>query len=436
MLATTSPNGHKRAVIYARVSTKDQKEDGYGLDDQVKDCREYAERMGLEAVATLQEDISGTVPFAERPNGSKAIALLKAHEADAVLVHRGDRLSRDMIEGLIAGRLIIKLGKLHVADYGEVPSDDDIAFVIGQWKAQKDRKQIIKNLAGGRNRKAESGKVVGQGLPPFGYVFARDSKGKVSSLAEVPDDAGIVRMIFDWYTKDLLKARGIAQHLTELHITTPGERHGRFRKQGPGIWDNTSIWAILTDETYAGLWHYRKNIGKNGQGGMRPKSEQIAVNVPAIVDRATWQRAQAQIRENRLVSRRNAKYDYPLRGHVRCGCDAAMTGGHLKPRGRVYRYYFCQRVNRYYHGCQQRPCNAKRFPADDLERLTLDYIAGIIRNRDDFARLLREAQANELAQIEPKREALETVLEQIAQSEKGGGRGHHDPEENPTGRSG
>jgi len=45
---TFSPNGHKRAVLYARVSSDDSKKDGRNLASQLDMGREYSvDRSGL-----------------------------------------------------------------------------------------------------------------------------------------------------------------------------------------------------------------------------------------------------------------------------------------------------------------------------------------------------------------------------------------------------
>ena len=55
-----SPDEHKRAVLYARVSTDEQAEHGYSLQTQIEACQRYAESHGLSVVAMFKDDYTGT----------------------------------------------------------------------------------------------------------------------------------------------------------------------------------------------------------------------------------------------------------------------------------------------------------------------------------------------------------------------------------------
>ena len=50
----------KRAVIYGRVSTKEQEEKGFSLPSQLEACRKYAIDNDYEIVSEYSEDYSGT----------------------------------------------------------------------------------------------------------------------------------------------------------------------------------------------------------------------------------------------------------------------------------------------------------------------------------------------------------------------------------------
>ena len=44
-----------QAIIYCRVSTKEQAEKGYSLEGQEKDCRQFALNQGLNGVKVFVE---------------------------------------------------------------------------------------------------------------------------------------------------------------------------------------------------------------------------------------------------------------------------------------------------------------------------------------------------------------------------------------------
>jgi site-specific DNA recombinase len=93
-----------------------------------------------------------------------------------------------------------------------------------------------------------------------------------------------------------------------------------------------AVFRILTNPAYRGFYRYRHS-----------EHEQIFIPVPAIVDEAIWQSAQAQLVENGLYSRRNnQRHPYLLRGLIGCPrCGGNYTG--FVQHG--YRGYRCNRVH-------------------------------------------------------------------------------------------
>lgn len=89
----------KRAILYARVSTTDQKDKGYSIPSQFDAMRKYATREGLEIVAEFQDDYSGATPIEYRPEGSKAYKMLKDGGADMIIAYTIDRFVRPAEDG-------------------------------------------------------------------------------------------------------------------------------------------------------------------------------------------------------------------------------------------------------------------------------------------------------------------------------------------------
>ena len=83
-----------KAVIYARVSTKEQSEKGYGLDYQIEDCRQYAKHSGLDVIGVIQDDISGATRIEDRAGGRKLLDFVEDGRVGAVVVWRLDRLAQ------------------------------------------------------------------------------------------------------------------------------------------------------------------------------------------------------------------------------------------------------------------------------------------------------------------------------------------------------
>lgn len=403
----------KKAVIYARVSTDEQADKGYSLPSQLDACRKYAERLDFEIVAELREDYSGATPIAERPEGKKMVAMLKAGLADAVIVYQVDRLSRDIVNLLTSVQMWTRTGvQVHTCDVGRIENELDIVLVIKGWQGSDERRKIIERTSRGRNSKALAGKVVGNSRPPYGYRFTRDEHNKVMGLEIYEEEAGIVRLMFSWYVDcgaesgGPLSLRAIAAKLEAMKIPTPGEQ-GYVNRGARGFWFPRGVRAIITSETYAGMWHYG-----NRKGALKrrtPVDQHITVKVPAIIDRETWDAAQARCKYNKLMAKRNAKREYLLRGLIKCGCGRSMAG---KTPHKHIRGYYCNATN-----YVKPDCDARSVSGDILEAQIWADVKRLF-NEIDLEDALRVAQATELDAQEPMRAELEAVEVNIHHAER------------------
>ncbi len=89
----------KKAVIYARVSSKGDRQN---TDRQVADLRAYADSAGIEVVRVFEEKISGAVRNQERPVLSDCLAFCRREKPDMLLVSELSRLGRSTVEILKA----------------------------------------------------------------------------------------------------------------------------------------------------------------------------------------------------------------------------------------------------------------------------------------------------------------------------------------------
>jgi len=89
------PTPKNKAIIYARVSSADQKKD---LERQKQMLQEYARAGGYEVVATFEDIASG---LKENRRGLKKVFdMVRAGEADTVIIAWKDRLTRFGFEHL------------------------------------------------------------------------------------------------------------------------------------------------------------------------------------------------------------------------------------------------------------------------------------------------------------------------------------------------
>ncbi|MDO9301422.1 MAG: recombinase family protein [Anaerolineales bacterium] len=407
----------KKVAIYARVSTDDQADKGYSLPSQLDGCRQYIDQLGYSVVVEFREDHSGVTPVTERPQGKRLTEMIKFREVDAVVVYQVDRLSRDIVDLLTTVRNWLRVGvEVYALDVGKIESELDIVLVIKGWQGSDERKKIRERSMRGKRAKARTGRVVGA-RAPYGYDHVRDENGGIVNFEPVEEEAQIVRLIFQWYvmgdeTGQRLSAGKIAKRLSEMKILTPGETNaGYHRTRKSGMWHPYAILDIIARETYAGIWRFGVRIGPTRI--KRPKEEWIEIEVPALVDRTTWERAQELRELNKQFSRRNAKHDYLLSGLVRCACGKAMSGEFFSN----HQYYTCTWRNNHHSNLEERTCKARSVRADAIEVDVWDSIVGLFANLKTLEKHLRIAQQEELAALDPKLEELSAVESMIFQAE-------------------
>lgn len=90
------PQQLKQAVIYCRVSTKEQVDEGNSLNTQEKQCRDYATKNGFEIVQVFVEQ-GESAKTADRTELKKLLALCsdKKKKIESIIIYRLDRLSRN-----------------------------------------------------------------------------------------------------------------------------------------------------------------------------------------------------------------------------------------------------------------------------------------------------------------------------------------------------
>ncbi len=86
-----------KAIGYCRVSTTEQGESRAGLEAQEAVIRSEVKHRGWELV-TIRTDVASGKSMRRRPELAEALKALRAHEADALIVAKLDRLSRSVLD--------------------------------------------------------------------------------------------------------------------------------------------------------------------------------------------------------------------------------------------------------------------------------------------------------------------------------------------------
>jgi site-specific DNA recombinase len=333
-----------RLALYARVSSEIQEKEAT-IESQVALLREAAAKQGDIVVQEYRDDgFSGDLlarPGLDRLRDDAARGLF-----DSVLILSPDRLARKWIYGEVVSddlkRHGIQIQFLNQRNDGTEESKLllGITGLFGQYEKAK----MIERIRRGRMHCAKSGRVM-TSHPPYGYDYIRKSPAAPGRLEINPDQARVVRLIFELYARAKLMVTDVARELRERMILTP---------TGGRDWARSTIKKILTSSTYIGTWHYNKTMSAaplkirrplavrrrvNTTQHKRPRDQWVAVyGIPAIIDQETFDLAQRQLARNRGFSKRNRHRPYLLAGLTRCGsCSRAVCGS----PNNGYIYYRC-----------------------------------------------------------------------------------------------
>lgn len=160
-----------KAVAYLRVSTEKQSDLGVSIEAQEQKVNAYASLYDLELVDIIV-DAGASAKTLERPKLQKALGMLKAGQADALLVVKLDRLTRSVVD---LGKLIEsyfapgKAALLSVSEQIDTRSASgrmvlNILATVSQWE----REIIAERTSIAMKYKQSQGEYIG-GHAPYGF---------------------------------------------------------------------------------------------------------------------------------------------------------------------------------------------------------------------------------------------------------------------------
>jgi len=303
-----------QAVIYFRVSSKLQEEDGFSLPAQRKMLNEYGHSRRLEIVEEFV-DID-TAKKSGRISFNRMVKFLQKNPSVThILTEKVDRLYRNFKDYVS----IDDLGcTLHLVKDGQVLS----AHSKSSEKLQHDikvvlAKNFIDNLSEevrkGMTEKAEQG--IWPSYAPLGYLNTKLPSGK-NGIAQDDNRSKLVRRLFEMYATGNFSLKQLAQWAESVRLT--------FRKSGRPI-NKATIQGILHHLIYTGDFEFS---GKLYKGIHEP-----------IISRELWDEVQSVLDRKCTYRYRVIKHDLPFSGMIRCGhCGCAVIGEIKKNK---YIYYHC-----------------------------------------------------------------------------------------------
>lgn len=390
-----------KVAIYVRVSTLEQAEEGYSIDEQIDTLKKFCE-VKKWSVYKIYSDPGLSGSNLERPGLSKLISDAKYASFDTVLVYKLDRLSRSQKDTLY---IIEDVFGANGISFVSLKENFDTSSAFGKAMigilavfAQLEREQIRERMIMGKVGRAKSGKAMSWRWSAFGYKYPEN--GSRDTYEIDPLEAEIVRQIFNEYLE------GIS--ITKLKDKLNNEGH--IGKDKP--WSYKTIRSCLSNPVYAGLTTWKDKIF---EGNHEP-----------IVSKEKFDLVQEQlkIRQKKAYEKNNNprpfQAKYMLSGLLRCGiCEATfeITLGNIRKDGsRLKRYKCISKCAKSHNSTKKRNpngCVSPNYDMEELEQNVLSSMEELRLNPTKLTTLAKSKNTEGTTELEKRLNSLNNQLEKL-----------------------
>lgn len=376
----------KTAIIYARVSTARQADDGLPVESQIEQCRAKASSIGARVVQVFRDDgISGRT--SKRPGLLGAFSFVEEQRIDYFICWSTSRFARNRLDAALHKRLLDKIGVRLVYASQEFGEGDDgwLAESITEVIDEQYSRQIAKDTRRSMIKNAKDGFFNG-GPVPFGYRAV--SAGRRKRLEIEPAEVPTVRLIFTWCAEGS-GTKDIARRLNHAGIAKRGRR-----------WDKATVSSVLKSRAVCGYLVFRAG-----------DKEIATLAHDAIISEEDFMRAKELIQARApRVSGGRARSDAVFVGMLRCGaCGDAMTTETATGRGGVrYHYYNCRAF------LKGAGCHSRRLSVDALDKWLLSGILDKVFTPDNLREIVLDVKQSTGAWIKEHEARMEALTAEQA----------------------
>ncbi len=357
--AVTARISGQNAVIYTRVSTKEQADNNLSLETQLKACELYASRHDY----TVLECFGGTYESAktdERNQFKNMIAFARRNKVSYIIVYSLERFSRNDNAIWLARQLretgiqIISVTQPIDTTNPSGVFQQNILFLFGQYDNDLRRQKCM----AGTKEKLLQGYWVTKA--PLGYDQITKSR---EQKIYVNEKGKLLRKAFYWKAEEGLSTQQIIERLKAHKMIIYPQRMSE----------------IFRNPFYCGLLSHKVLDGKVVEGKHEP-----------LVSRELFLKANGILQKNhQKYHHKKENNELPLKRFVKCGdCGTSFAG------------YVVKKKNLYYYKCNRKGCKCNK-SAKELHKL--------------FSELLQELTIEE-KYIPVLREQLESTFHELTES--------------------
>ena len=377
-----------RCGVYVRVSTEDQRDNGYSIDSQLRMIKEYCEKNNYDIV-DVYNDAGHSGKDLMRPEMQRLLKDIKSHKIETIVAIKVDRLTRNNYDGFwllnYCEEHDVKI-ELILEPYDVTTANGEMIFGMNLVFGQRERKEI-----GARTKRAMEEmalKHIHPSKAPYGYIRNKET----GHLEIEPIEAQVVKEIFE------LCKQGNSTRSISINL----KNRKAYLKTGK--WTSDRVYKILTNSIYIGIFEYGKYCRKP-QDILRVENY-----CEQIIDVDTW-------KLTRRVLEKNKHSNYGEHIHLFTGIVRCPTCGKILSSTNSFKYSGTPKEKVYYHlTCKNPNCKSKgiHYSSDKIEQKLVRILNELTRYMYDMDNEIIVCNSTKTKDIKD----IEKAIEKLKMQEK------------------
>jgi site-specific DNA recombinase len=325
------------AIIYCRVSTDRQMNEGHGIDSQEKRCKDWCIKNNHEVNKIFRDEgVSGSI--GDRPAVREMLEYLSKNPHTIVVIDDIKRLARDVQVFLLLKESIQSLNcTIHYLNHSfeDSPEGQFIQTILA-GAAQLERQQNARQVKQKMKSRLEDGYWVFNQIVGYKYQIQNGNK-----ILTQTDKAPIIKEMFE--------------KLANLQLINIAEAHSFLISKGLKM-SKSQIYLIVQDIKYAGYIEYSKWGIPIIKGKHDP-----------IISLDLFYKVQEILKQRGKAYQSKHEDEFILRGRVCCSqCGKKLTSYFAKGKKKYFAYYTCKN-----QGCDVKD---KVIPREKIESEFVDIL--------------------------------------------------------------
>ena len=404
-------------AIYSRVSTIEQAEEGYSIDEQERLLIEWCKKMDYEVYKCYADrGISGK-DIKSRPALKELLSDAEEKKFQMVISSKINRISRKL-EDVLKIVNLLENNNISFKSYSEPFETNTPAgkmqFQMMALIREFERGTIAQNVKMGMCAKARAGEWCGGRVLGYDLVQMKKQPGAKRTKTKLvinEKEAEAVRFIFNEYGNGK-GYKAITNQLNKLGYKT------KLRNN----FSVGSIREILTNPVYIGKVRY--NVRQNWSEKRRRNINANPIITDgiheAIIDEKLWDKVQAILSSKKGKPARVHDGEFPLTGILKCPkCGAGMvisrtTNKMADGSKKRIAYYACGN----WKNKGTAVCNSNSVRADKANEYVFNKLSELLMNEKMIKSIVRNVNNERVRKINPAKKELSKIDSELEKLDK------------------